>query len=165
MEATRSGIPKEPDISRRRLITGVSAAGGLLLSSALPGPVFAHDDEDDNQTCRADGLCESPDPIPHVNKVLTAGFGVKAHFFFAGPVEGTAAPTDPEGPEAGGRDPSLIYDFKGFIGQADLNLTGTGTDLNTGMSQKYSFHTDSRFMTGVFVGNDGRQHRGSFAFV
>ena len=114
-----------------------------------------------------DGLCELPNPSPHINKfVLTvASPGTKVHFFFPGPVEGTPAATDHEGAQPGGRDPSVIYDFKGFIGQADLNLTGTGTDLNTGMSQKYGFHTDSRFMTGTFLGTDGRPHHGTFAMV
>jgi hypothetical protein len=80
-------------------------------------------------------------------------------------VDGTVIATDPTGPHPGGRDPSAIYDFKGFIGQADINFSGTGTDLNTGMGQKYGFHADCRFMSGVFLGNDGEKHRGNFAFV
>jgi len=148
------------------LLTGAGVAGGgLLLGSAFPLTTFADDDDEHAESFGAGELCSSPDPIPHVNEAVLAGFGVKAHFFFPGPVEGTAAPSDPTGPHPGGRDPSAIYNFKGFIGGAELNLTGTGTDLTTGKSDRYSFHTDSRFMSGEFLGTDGRKHRGSFAFI
>lgn len=166
MKENRTPAPKGNNFSRRRLITGAGAAGGgLLLSSAWPSHAFAHDDDDENQSRCDLGLCEAPNAIPHVNKA-TLGAG-KFHFYFPGPVEGTTAATDnePGKTEPGGRDPSAIYNFKGFIGQVDLNLTGTGTDLNTGISQPYSFHTDSRFMAGEFLGTDGRRHRGTFALV
>jgi len=165
MKENRTPAPFARNLSRRGLLTGVGVAGGgLLLGSAFPLTTFADDDEHE-QSCNAGELCSSPDPIPHVNEAVLAGFGVKAHFFFPGPVEGTPAATDPTGAHPGGRDPSAIYDFKGFIGTADLELTGTGTDLKTGMSGKYTFHTDSRFMSGVFLGTDGKQRRGNFAFI
>lgn len=166
MKENRTPAPFARNLSRRGLLTGVGVAGGgLLLGSALPLTTFADDDDEHERSCEAGELCSSPDPIPHVNERLLAAFGIKAHFFFPGPVEGTMTATDPTGVHPGGRDPSAIYDFKGFIGQADLNLTGTGTDLNTGKSDKYAFHTDSRFMSGMFLGTDGRKHRGSFAFI
>jgi hypothetical protein len=80
-------------------------------------------------------------------------------------VDGSAVATDPSGAHPEGRDPSIIFNFKGFIGQADLLLTGTGTDLNTGATGPYQFHTDMRFMKGVFVGTDGTERKASFAFV
>jgi hypothetical protein len=164
MKAIRTHAPSESGISRRRLITRFSAAGGLLLGSAFAAPVFAYEE---NQTCRSDGACKAfPDPIPHVTPLPpNVGTFGKFHFFFPGPVEGTPAPTDPTGVHPGGRDPSTIYDFQGSIGQADLNLTGMGTDLNTGESRPYAFHTDMRFMDGVFLGTDARQHRGAVAFI
>ena len=165
MKQTRTPAPYARNISRRGLLTGVGVTGGgLLLGSAFPLTTFAEDD-DHEQPGDAGELCSSPDPIPHVNEAVLAGFGVKAHFFFPGSVEGTPATTDPTGAHPGGRDPSAIYDFKGFIGSADLNLTGTGTDLNTGMSGKYTFHTDSRFMSGVYLGTDGQKRRGNFGFI
>jgi hypothetical protein len=165
MKEIRTPAPRSLDVSRRRLLSGFGVAGGgLLLGSAFPLPTLADDDEHE-RSFEAGELCSSPDPIPHINEAVLAGFGVKVHFFFAGPVEGTAAATDPTGVHPGGRDPSAIYDFKGFIGGADLELTGTGTDLKTGKSAKYTFHTDSRFMSGVFLGTDGQKHRGSFAFI
>jgi hypothetical protein len=146
------------------MLAGVGfTGGGLLLGSAFSRAVFA--DDDAGQPSSAHDLCASPDAIPHVNEGVLAFFGAKAHFFFAGPADGSAVATDPTGVHPGGRDPSSIYNFEGFIGQADLNLTGTGTDLNTGVSQPYSFHTDSRFMSGAFLGTDGVKRRGNFAFI
>jgi hypothetical protein len=51
---------------------------------------------------------------------------------------------------------SAITDLNGFVGIAAV--TGTGTDGLT-------FDTDLRFMQGVYVGVDGRVHRGTFGFV
>jgi len=47
----------------------------------------------------------------------------------------------------------------------DLIFSGTGTDLHTGTSAKYDFHTDMRFMEGVFVGLDNEERRGSIGFI
>jgi hypothetical protein len=80
-------------------------------------------------------------------------------------VDGSAVATDPSGAHPEGRDPSIIFNFKGFIGQADLLLTGTGADLNTRATGPYQFHTDLRFMNGMFVGTDGIERKASFAFV
>ncbi|HVH89531.1 MAG TPA: hypothetical protein VM912_22635 [Terriglobales bacterium] len=156
MNVVRTPAKKTFDISRRQLITG--AASGLLLGSAFPKTAFARDDDDDQGRC-ADGLCDFPVPIPHINTPPGA------HFYFPGPVSGAAWPTDPSGAHPEGRDPSVIFNFKGFIGLADLMLTGTGTDLHTGASVPYQFHTDMRFMHGVFVGTDLFERKASFAFV
>jgi hypothetical protein len=107
------------------------------------------------------GLCDFPVPIPH----LSTPFGTTIHHFFPGPVEGTVTPTDPTGAHPDGRDPSEIFNFEGLIGQADLNLTGTGTDLATGATGRYQFHTDMRFMKGTFVGTDGIARQRTFVFV
>jgi hypothetical protein len=80
-------------------------------------------------------------------------------------VSGAAAPTDPSGAHPEGRDPSVIFNFSGFIGSADLELTGTGTDLQTGAKAPYQFHTDMRFMHGKFVGTDLIERKASFVFV
>jgi hypothetical protein len=139
-------------LSRRSLIrgaAGTAAGAGLLLGSGLRSSVQA--DDDDN--CKA--LAR---PIPHIT---TPPGG---HFFFPGPPDGSAPSTFPHVPNAG-FDPSTITDFKGVVANADLNFAGTGTDLNTGDSTAYTFHTDWRFMDGVFIGVDGRQHRGTLSFI
>ncbi len=147
---------EEKWLTRRNLIRGAagSAAGaGLLLGSGLRLSALADDeDEGEHNKCKA-----VPRPIPHIT---TPPGG---HFFFPGPVEG-ALSTDPHFPNAG-FDPSIITDFSGVIAQADLNLSGTGMDLNTGHSAIYDFHTDMRFMDGVFVGLDNEQHRGAIGFI
>ncbi len=63
-----------------------------------------------------------------------------------------------------GLDPSTITDFKGFVGVADVQGSGTGIDRH-GRHRELLFDTDMRFMSGVYVGQDGRVHRGTFGFV
>jgi hypothetical protein len=161
-------------VSRRRFF-GISAgAAGGVLGSGLWTPALGdrdhghdrdHDDDEDRGRESAGRPCPEQNPIPHINGA-TLPIG-SFHFFFAGPIDGSPAPTDPE-PQpahAAGRDPSTIFDFDGVVGQADLDLTGTGTDTTTGVSAPYGFHTDMRFLAGRFVGTDGRVHRGAFAFI
>lgn len=159
-----------PRLTRRAFFGGAGAAGaGLVLAPTLSTPVFAdpdHGSDGGDPNSRIFSISLSPNEIGHVNRVVQAAFTNKVHFFFPGPVEGTPAPTDPEGAHPHGRDPSLITDFKGVIGLADLgDIMGTGTDLNTGAHARYKFHTDMRFMKGEFIGSDGRTHRGAFAFI
>jgi hypothetical protein len=136
-------------ISRRSFIrASARAAGtGLVLSSALPKPLLAA--EEAQRACPVE-----PQPIPHT---IATPFGTTIHHFFPGPVEGVDPVT--------GHDPSEIFDFSGVIAQADLLLSGTGTDLNTADSAPYDFHTDMRFMKGQFVAADGHRHKGAFAFI
>ena len=151
-------------LSRRSFFGRAAVAGSaVLLSSSIPGKIRADDeneDEDDKSSCST-GLCNFPVPIPHINMPPPGG----GHFYFPGPVSGAAAPTDPSGAHPEGRDPSVIFNFSGFIGSADLTLTGTGIDLQTGAKTPYQFHTDMRFMHGKFVGTDLIERKGSFAFV
>jgi hypothetical protein len=142
---------QQKSLTRRNLIrgaAGTAAGAGLLLGSGLRSSALADDDDEgEHNKCKA-----VPRPIPHIS---TPPGG---HFFFPGPVD--ASPMT--GP---GHDPSIITDFSGVIGQADLNLVGTGKNLNTGASATYDFHCDMRFMDGIFVGLDNEQHRGAFGFI
>src|SRR5438105_1093210 len=96
--------------SRRRLIT--RAAAGAVIGSKLSTPL--HGDQEDAVGTRG----ALPLPLPHISDVSQAvGTPAMPHFFFPGPVEGTAVPTDPTGAHADGRDPSTITNFDGFIGQ------------------------------------------------
>ena len=63
-----------------------------------------------------------------------------------------------------GMDPSSITDFNGFVGVADVQGTGTGTNAD-GFQEPLLFDTDMRFMDGQFVGVDGKVHQGVFGFV
>jgi hypothetical protein len=154
-------------LSRRRFF-GISAgAAGGALGGSLWTPVRGERNHDDDDHDRQPGRpCPEQDPIPHINAGPPAGIG-GFRFFFPGPVDGSPAATDPEpaAAHAAGRDPSLIFNFDGVVGSADLTLTGTGTDTTTGATAKYGFHTDMRFMKGRFLGTDNRIHRGAFAFI
>jgi hypothetical protein len=63
-----------------------------------------------------------------------------------------------------GADASSITDFNGFVGVADVQGTGTATNPD-GSTETLLFDTDMRFMTGTYVGKDGRNYHGSFGFV
>jgi hypothetical protein len=141
--------------SRRKLIKKAAgtAGAGIIAGTSLSKPLLA--DEDDDRRV-SQGV--EPLPLPYINPA-------NLHNFFAGPVEGTAAPTDPTGAQPNGRDPSTITNFNGFIGQVDLDFSGMATDLVTGAQSPYDFHTDLRFMRGAFIGSDERRHHGTFGFI
>jgi hypothetical protein len=63
-----------------------------------------------------------------------------------------------------GLDPAVLSDFNGFVGVADVQGTGTGTNPD-GSTETLLFDTDMRFMSGVYVAKDGAVHKGDFAFV
>jgi len=59
-----------------------------------------------------------------------------------------------------GSEMSSITDFNGVIGASETQGSAVGTDGST-----YDFDCDMRFMRGVYVGLDGRNHNASFAFI
>ena len=143
----RRGIP------RRSLVHATMGAAGAALGSGLWTPARA--DDDNTRPCAV--------PLPQVH--TTAGPFGPLHFYFPGPIDGSLAATDGTGTHPEGRDPSTITNFSGFVGQVDLTFSGTGTDTKTGAKATYSFHTDTRFMKGDFIGSDERMHSGAFAFI
>jgi hypothetical protein len=60
--------------------------------------------------------------------------------------------------------PATINDFNGFVGVADVQGTGTATNPD-GSTETLLFDTDMRFMKGVYVGQDGAVHNGTFGFI
>ena len=62
-----------------------------------------------------------------------------------------------------GSEPASIFDFNGFCGVTELQ--GTGTLTVNGQSTRAYFDVDNRFMTGEYVGADGRMHHGTFGFI
>src|SRR5438477_251948 len=150
-------------ISRRNLFHGTIATGALLGSGVWNA---AGDDRErgrDREEQDEQSLCGQPLPITHTQ---LNPFGVPIHTYFPGPIDGSAFPlTDALGVHPEGRDPSTITNFSGVVGQVDLVLSGTGTDTRTGAKANYSFHTDTRFIKGQFIGADEQRHSGSFAFI
>jgi hypothetical protein len=128
-------------LSRRQLV-GSGAVAGAVLGAGLLVPKLA----------LAKGTAD-PRPIAGGLQALKL-FGVPDptlfHFFL---------------PQLGlGLDPSAITDFRGFAGLSDIAGTGTGTD-RTGAKTRLFFDTDIRFMSGKFIGLDGKQHQGTFGFL
>jgi len=62
-------------------------------------------------------------------------------------------------------EPSTITDFKGIVGGVDLLGTGVGTDTATGAKTHLFTAMDNRFMKGVYIGVDGKEHHATFGFV
>ena len=63
-----------------------------------------------------------------------------------------------------GVDPSSITDFKGLVGVADVRGTGIARNPDNSV-ETLLFDTDMRFMQGVYAGQDGAIHTGTFGFV
>ena len=57
-------------------------------------------------------------------------------------------------------DPSMIFDFNGFVGVAQID--GTGRD---GSGNLLYYDVDNRFMKGTYVGVDGKTYHATFGFI
>lgn len=136
-------------VSRRKLFRG---AAGMALGAGLLRPMilFAHDDDGEGELAS----CVSPNPIPGGVTGL-APFGIFIHH----------NPLKPTTPLANISDPSQITDFDGFVGLTHIRGGGTGTDTTSGATTRLAFQADMGFSQGKFIGVDGRQHRGTLAFV
>jgi len=122
-------------LSRRAFIGGAAVTTGATLGSGLLWPTA--------------GLATSfSSPPPKPTPATTDVNGVDFHFTVFGP----------------GVDPSSITDFKGFVGVADVRGSGTARNPD-GSVETLLYDTDMRFMKGVYVGQDGATHRGTFGFV
>ena len=139
---------QEKWMSRRNLLRG--AAGTVLgVGLARPKLVYARDEDEDSETG-----CVSPNPIPG-GVVGLKPFGIFIHH----------NPLNPAKALADINDPSQITDFDGFVGLTHIRGGGMGTDLATGAMTRLGFQADMGFSQGKFIGTDGRQHRGTLAFV
>src|SRR6266566_3893270 len=61
-------------------------------------------------------------------------------------------------------EPSAITNFHGHVGAAVVDGTGTWK-VDGKAPETLLFDTDMRFMRGTFRATDGRDHKGTFAFV
>jgi len=128
--------------SRRRFITGAAGAAGVALVPNLSFPNLA------DAESHSPGLFCSPSATPISGGTELLGPGTELfHFFLPGP----------------GTEPSTVGNFKGCIGLASGHGTGTITDSNG--NSAVTFANDTRFMTGTYVGQDGKQRKGTVAFV
>ena len=54
--------------------------------------------------------------------------------------------------------------FNGLVGVSRVKGSGTGI-TSTGVHSRLNYQVDNGFMSRLYVGEDGRKHRGTFAFV
>lgn len=139
-------------LSRRHFFKTAASATGIALGSSvfIPGLALADNNEDDYTTDYTTDHTTTP--------------------FEPRPIPGGIQPLGPDTPifhtfiPGLNNEPSTITDFKGTFGIVLANGMGTRTDPKTG-SNRDAFDLDLRFMQGLFVGMDGHQHKGTFAFV
>lgn len=161
LDHTRGGLLQnlEADPSRRRFIrtaAGAAGATGLLLGSGLSVPVRAGREDDDARRDDRDGDADDPtSPLPIPGGTILPFSTERYHFFFP------PAPGNP-----GGAEPSAITDFRGLIGLSHVTGTGTGINTNTGVSSRFFYDMDVRFMKGTYLDMcSHEEHLGAFAFI
>ena len=132
-------------LEKSSLTLGVLAGSGLLTGAsryAMPGSAAPMQGSGRNGTTSA-----TPQPIPGGLQLLGPS-GPLFHFFLPAP----------------GVEPSTITDFNGFVGWAAVGGMGTHTPAG-GAPAHIPFESDVRFMLGEFIGADGKNHHGAFAFI
>jgi hypothetical protein len=135
----------ERAMTRRNFIGAAAVAGGAAATAGMWLPQFA----------KAAAFAEAdPRFIPGGTKLPFAPDPF--HFFF--PTDGVPGAVTVE---SGHGDPSLITDFDGMIGVADVGKT-SGTD---GAGNHLLWKADVRFMKGSYVGTEGDTRTGAFAFI
>jgi hypothetical protein len=134
-------------VSRRNLIRG---AAGTALGAGLLRPNAAYAGHDEDKRERTEGPIVNPIPG---GVAPFKPFGVFIHHNPLSPVLADI------------NDPSQITDFDGFVGLTHIRGGGTGTVTATGATRPLAYQADMGFSQGRFIGTDGRQHRGTFAFV
>jgi len=122
-------------LSRRSFMGGAAGVTATALGASLLRPIAAR---------AAPPFGSAPKPTTNVVSLN----GVDFHLTFFAP----------------GADPSTITDFNGLVGVAEVQGQGTATNPDNS-TETLLFDTDMRFMDGVYVGQDGATHRGTFAFV
>jgi len=130
-------------LSRRGFLEKSGLTVGMLATSGiLPELARAVTTHGRNSTTSA-----TPLPIPGGLQLLGPGTPF-FHVFLPAP----------------GVEPSTITNFNGFVGWAAVGGSGTHTVIGEA-PQHLHFESDVRFMIGEFVGADGRNHHGAFAFI
>lgn len=137
---SRSPVPLHHPHGRRLSLSRRGFLGG---SGAAAGALFGAGVLAPGKLAAKTGNA-APNPIPGGMTVA----GQLFHVYFFGP---TAMP-------------ATINDFNGFVGVAEVQGTGTATNPD-GSRETLLFDTDMRFMKGVYVGQDGAVHKGTFGFI
>jgi hypothetical protein len=139
-----NALLKEGALSRRHFLRAAAGTAGGILGASLLVPNRARADDDD---------IVLPKPIPGGTRFLGEE-GELFHFYLP----------PPDNEPSTLFEPSTIFDFDGAVGLAEHTGTGTAKNTNTGETTQLYFITDFRFMQGKYIGEDGRQHHGTFSF-
>ena len=134
--------------TRRGFIGAAAGAAGLAAASSFTVVPLARAD---NRKATAE-----PNPIPGG----ATAFGFHVHH--------NPLPNDPAVPLSGLNDPSEIGDFDGLILGTMIRGGGTGTGVTfpgQDATGPLAFRADMGAMQGVYVGEDGKYHHGSFVFI
>jgi hypothetical protein len=135
----------ERALSRRKFLGSAALAGGAALTSPLWAARLAE----------AAAFAEA-DPRFIPGGTLLPFKPTPFHFFF--PTDGVPGAVTVD---SGHGDPSLITDFDGMVGVAEIGDTG-GTGTPGG---RLRWKADVRFMKGTYLGTQGDTRTGAFAFV
>jgi hypothetical protein len=129
-------------LSRRQFLGAAAATAGALATGLRIPPVLADNDK---------LATVFPLPIPGGTQItFLDGFSTLVHHV-PSTVPNDFAPIS---------EPSEITDFNGVVGLE--RVVGTGLD-NSGNTLHYQ--VDNGFMSGLYRGEDGRMHHGTFAFL
>ncbi|HLZ72605.1 MAG TPA: twin-arginine translocation signal domain-containing protein [Dehalococcoidia bacterium] len=132
-------------LSRRQFLGMTAGATGQALGAELIWPRVAHADPPGTGT---------PNPILGGIKPLAFAPNVVFHVFPPPDTETTPFP-----------EPSTITDFNGFVGISHVSGHGVGITGGGAPDATLTYDIDNRFMTGEFIGADGRHRQGTFAFL
>jgi hypothetical protein len=138
--AAQRGITRKTFLTRSAGVVGAAAGLGLLAPA------------------KATAANASPKPIPGGLGPADLGLPVPP-FPEIIHVEAPGVLTPPDS------EPITITDFKGGIGYAIIDGSGTGRNTATGVATPYSFNCDMRFMQGAYVAEDGHLRRATFGFI
>lgn len=130
-----------PRCSRRSLLrAGLGATTALVAVAGTELPALASSPQNSSSLDPFRGR-PLPKPIPHINP-------------------GNGQHTFPIAPFA---EPSTIFDFKGYVGEA--NIMGIGHDGDGNALFFGGPTTDLRFQKGIYIAEDGKQYSGTFVHI
>ena len=131
------------NFTRRGFLSTATGVAGLAVASEFALAPLA---------MAADKTAE-PTPIPGGGMLA----GVKIHH--------NPLPAVSSTPLTQINDPSEIGDFNGMIIDTQIRGLGNGTPVTSPPGNPLSFRADMGAMQGVYVGEDGKHHHGSFVFI
>lgn len=138
--------PETTNFTRRGFLSrAVGTAGVMAASQFSLAPLVL-----------AEKSTSEPKPIPGGG----TAFGFLVHH--------NPLPNDPAVPLSQLNDPSEIGDFNGLIVDTMIRGLGTGTGVTfpgADATGTLPFRADMGGMRGVYVGEDGKHHQGTFVFI